>query len=110
VKCLPPFDSTTHETVHDAIDKDKPTNVPAGCEVSSTKRVETVAAARCRTICLQAMFAISLGTVPPAGTELHLTSSQRSGLLIVVVHAVVNTAESKQKEGRFESDALRNKR
>lgn len=44
-----------------------------------------------------------------AGREL-LTSGHRSILLIVAMHTVANTAESKQKEGRFESDALRNKR
>ena len=53
------------------------------------------------------MLAISRGHC--AGREL-LTSGHRSILLIEVMHTVANTAESKQKEGRFESDALRNKR
>ena len=56
LKCLPPFDSTRHETVHDGGDTEKATAVPSAREVSTSKRVKKVAAACCRPICLQAML------------------------------------------------------
>ena len=60
VRCLPPFGSTRHATVVGPVDTATPTSVPPNRKLSTTKLV-TAAAVPCRSICLQAMLAISRG-------------------------------------------------